>query len=364
MASPDKPSLQFIGARYLGEGLIMSVMLTFEFNGVNFFVVAASPDDEAGGETLVPPGYRFEESLEGKMLAELTDLTWGEFDKGRIEASKRLEKQLANMAADVALTTMQHLAPTPIPPAETLQSHLYPQTYTLQILTDGSKLTCRPTPAGYTGIPELTRSVSEERLHTMGLDIHTTNVPVIKASQVGLVRRLQGFVWRVTVQGEDMVYKSATNVFEDAIGDELAAYLKIRTSGVELGVPELKGIVESHKGVIGILLAYIPHKHHSLHALLDGVESGTIAPSEATTSQRQKWATQIRATLAGLHGLGILWRDLKTNNVLINEDDDAVVLDFGGGNTIGWVDHDKYGSMEGEEQGLEKIMLALRVGPD
>ncbi|KAK4031953.1 hypothetical protein C8A01DRAFT_41609 [Parachaetomium inaequale] len=62
--------------------------------------------------------------------------------------------------------------------------------------------------------------------------------------------------------------------------------------------------------------------------------------------------------------MGILWRDLKTDNVLINEDDDAVVLNFGGGNTMGWVDHDKYDSMEGKEQRLEKIMLALRVGPD
>ena len=122
------------------------------------------------------------------------------------------------------------------------------------------------------------------------------------------------------------------------------------------------GIVQSHKGgVIGILLAYIPHKHHSLRALLAGFDGGTIAPSEATASLRQKWAMQIRGTVAGLHGLGILWRDIKTDNVLINDDGDAVVLDFGGGNTMGWVDQDKYGSMEGEEQGLEKIMLALGV---
>ena len=113
--------------------------------------------------------------------------------------------------------------------------------------------------------------------------------------------------------------------------------------------------------MIGILLAYIPHKHHNLRALLTGVDGGTIAPSEATASLRQKWAMQIRGTVAGLHGLGILWRDIKTDNVLINDDGDAVVLDFGGGNTMGWVYHDKYGSMEGEEQGLEKMMLALGV---
>jgi hypothetical protein len=46
---------------------------------------------------------------------------------------------------------------------------------------------------------------------------------------------------------------------------------------------------------------------------------------------------------------------------LIDENNDAVLLDFGGGNTLGWVDEDKYGTMEGEQQGLQKIMKALGV---
>ena len=115
------------------------------------------------------------------------------------------------------------------------------------------------------------------------------------------------------------------------------------------------GIVQSNVGVIGMLLAYIPHKHHRLRVLLDK------APYEATPALRQKWAAQIRDTLAVLHSSGILWLDIKTDNVLIDDDGDAVVLDFGGGNTVGWVDHDKYGTMEGELQGRAKIMAALEV---
>jgi serine/threonine protein kinase len=121
------------------------------------------------------------------------------------------------------------------------------------------------------------------------------------------------------------------------------------------------GIVVSHRGVIGFLLGYIPHHHQSLAAILDRVGTGSISSDEATPSLRRKWATQIKKTLRGLHDLGILWRDIKTDNVLINEDGDAVLLDFGGGNTLGWVDQDKYGTMEGDEQGLRKIMEALRV---
>ncbi|KAL2199419.1 hypothetical protein P885DRAFT_67446 [Corynascus similis CBS 632.67] len=309
------------------------------------------------GQALVPAGYRFDESIESKFLIKLAELAWGDFDLARVQASERLERQLAGLAIDACLPTMQRLAPSSIQGAQTLQDYLYPQVYTLQILTEGENLTCRS--LNNDAIPpEDRRSVSEDRLRAMGLNITTTDIPVIKASQVILVRCLQGYVWRVRVDGEDLVYKSLVNVSEGHIGDELATYLKLRSVGITWKVPE---IVQSNERTIGILLAYIPYKHHSLRSLLDGVERGTIAPEEATVSLQQKWATQIRDTLAGLHSLGILWRDIKTDNVLIDENGDAVVIDFGGANTVGWIDWDKYGSMEGEMQGLSKIIAALGV---
>jgi hypothetical protein len=244
MASPENKPPRLAGVRYVGDGLTNSAVFAFQFNGVRFSVVAASPEDEAGGKALVPLDYKFEESLEGKILIELSDLSWGDefspFDEARDEASERLENQLADMAADVCLTTMQHLAPTPIPAAQTLQDQLYPQTYTLQVLTEGDKLTCR-TLNGYAGIAEPHPPVSADKLLAMELDVETTDIPVLQASQVVLVRRLQNFVWRVTVNGEEMVCKSSIDVFKHAIGDELAAYLKIRSAEVELRVPELKG---------------------------------------------------------------------------------------------------------------------------
>jgi serine/threonine protein kinase len=110
---------------------------------------------------------------------------------------------------------------------------------------------------------------------------------------------------------------------------------------------------------VGILLGFIPHKYHSLRQILCGVEEGTIPHSEATADMKMKWAAQIRQSVAQLHSMGILWCDIKTDNVLINDDSDAVVLDFGGGNTIGWVDRDKFGTLEGDLQGLDKILKAL-----
>jgi hypothetical protein len=145
----------------------------------------------------------------------------------------------------------------------------------------------------------------------MGLDLETTDVPIVKPSQITLARRLQSFVWRVTVGGEAMICKASTDVFEHAIDAELAVYLndQISRRGVEGPHVERRtlnplpsteflapvvsnigyslGIVQSHKGVIGLLLDYIPHKHHSLRTLLAGIEAGTLAASERPGPQTQ-----------------------------------------------------------------------------
>jgi hypothetical protein len=240
MATPEIAPPHFMGARDVGDGVVQSLVLTFQYNRVRFYVVAADPEDEAVGRTLVPPGYPFGESIERKFLVELTELTWGGFDLSRVRASGRLTRQLAGLVSDACLPAMQRLAPTRILAAETLHDHLYPPVYTLQVLTEGDNLTCHK--LDNDAVPaEHDRSVSEDKLRIMELDMRTTDIPVVKASQVMLVRRLQGRVWRVTVDGEDLVYKSLINVSEPTMGDELATYLKLRSAGVELRVPTLKG---------------------------------------------------------------------------------------------------------------------------
>ena len=121
----------------------------------------------------------------------------------------------------------------------------------------------------------------------------------------------------------------------------------------------MAGVVKSHTGIIAILIGFIPHKYHNLRQILDDVEADIIPRSEATAEMSAKWATQIRQSVARMHEIGVLWGDVKTDNVLINDDGDAVVLDFGGGNTLGWVDPDKYGTQECDLQGLDKIMKVL-----
>jgi hypothetical protein len=75
----------------------------------------------------------------------------------------------------------------------------------------------------------------------MGLNLEATDVPVVKPTKVFLDRRLQNFVWKVTLDGEQVICKAPIDVFEHAIGDELEAYLKIRSAREKLRVSELKG---------------------------------------------------------------------------------------------------------------------------
>src|SRR5262249_17783499 len=57
-----------------------------------------------------------------------------------------------------------------------------------------------------------------------------------------------------------------------------------------------------------------------------------------SAERRQKWASQIREAVDQLHGVGVIWGDGKGSNVIVDEKDNAWLIDFGGGFTEGWVD--------------------------
>ncbi|KAI0838568.1 hypothetical protein F5Y06DRAFT_268381 [Hypoxylon sp. FL0890] len=365
--SISEPAPRYLGLRYVGDTIedpILSVAVPYSYNGVVFFVLASANHKE------LPPGYKLDQSIEGKLLIEMNDLSWGEVTDEKDNRIYYLQDELARLVADACLPLMRQLAPsTPLSTPRTLQEELYPETYMLQVLTEGDKLKCHrldgyELPPKHPPIPEakLQEIFPEAKLQDIKPNVISPfSITVVKPSQIILGPRLQSLVWKVDVDREEMICKVSLDIFQDAISEELQTYMKIRDAkvGVGMRVPQLKGIIQSHMGVIGILLNYIPHKYHSLRMLLDGVKCGDIPEAEATISMKTKWATQIKETLKQLHELGILWRDIKTDNVLIDDHGDAILLDFGGGNTLGWVDQDKYNTMEGDVQGLQKILTAL-----
>lgn len=78
---------------------------------------------------------------------------------------------------------------------------------------------------------------------------------------------------------------------------------------------------------------------------------------------RRQWITQIQHTVQALHDADIIWGDAKAGNILVDKNGkgDAWVIDFGGGYTQGWVDREKANTVEGDLQGLGRIIGFWRL---
>ncbi|KAI0534186.1 hypothetical protein GGR58DRAFT_483607 [Xylaria digitata] len=325
-----------------------SLVCQYMYHGFRFDVLASEKDEDH------PEGYDFSQSIEGKLLWEYEDLTYGTPTEEKDQKMKKIRNHLASLVSNACFSFMQKTAPPiPLPEPRTLEEELYPPTYTLQVLTKGDQLSSHPIDFKS---PERFPPVSEQQFRALGIE-----TAIYRPSEVTLICRIQNRVWKVEVGGETMICKvSMSDTFGPTLANELEVYQKISQLGNGSRFPKMKGAVKSHTGFIAILLGYIPHQHHDLSMILDDIKTGLLPKTEATAAMRTKWAEQIKRSVAQLHELGILWRDIKTDNVLIGDEGDAIVLDFGAGNTVGWVDQDKYGTLEGDIQGLEKIMAALR----
>ncbi|PYI29802.1 hypothetical protein BP00DRAFT_427061 [Aspergillus indologenus CBS 114.80] len=136
---------------------------------------------------------------------------------------------------------------------------------------------------------------------------------------------------------------------------ELSEYAKIHSAGFEARVytSTLNGLIKDGNGcVVGLLLNYIECGDHGT---LDFVN----VSDPRNLRLKQKWYDQIEGTLRQLHLHGIVWGDAAATNVLIDEKNNAYLVDFGGGYTPGWVERENSNSTEGDLQGLERIRQFL-----
>jgi hypothetical protein len=102
--------------------------------------------------------------------------------------------------------------------------------------------------------------------------------------------------------------------------------------------------------ILGILLEYIDNGH----TLADWIE--TRKPSRAL---KEKWNRQVRDTVAALHRSGIIWGDVKPENVFVDREHNTWLIDFGGGFNSSYVDEDVMETVEGDWQGVSRITEAL-----
>ncbi|KAF4511726.1 hypothetical protein G6O67_003498 [Ophiocordyceps sinensis] len=139
---------------------------------------------------------------------------------------------------------------------------------------------------------------------------------------------------------------------------ELDVYKNIHTSDLseDVSVGRLVGVAYEHRrdSAVGLLLRYVDHQGTLHDAIQDNPR----------VELRKKWAAQIDKAVHELHRIGSVWGDAKPGNILIDKQDNAWITDFEGGYTPGWVDPDKAGTVEGDVQGLERIIRFIFEGPD
>ena len=169
-----------------------------------------------------------------------------------------------------------------------------------------------------------------------------------------------GTVCHVRVGNQDMLCKARHDGLNSpSLEREANCLLNLSSALPDLSairVPALLGYVK-HPGsnaVLGILREWV-----SSDSSLGELEKRNF--DGVSKERREKWGHQITQTVGQLHTFGVAWGDAKPDNVVIDLNDDAWLIDFGGGWTHGWVDAALQGTIHGDNQALEKMVGLLRA---
>ncbi|CAI6089117.1 unnamed protein product [Clonostachys chloroleuca] len=115
-------------------------------------------------------------------------------------------------------------------------------------------------------------------------------------------------------------------------------------------VVDTLGPHRSDTRVVGMLLSYIKTKRRGILGTLQ-----YVAHEEQSRKHLHRWANDLNNILGGLHKARCIWGDAKPENVLVDNEDNLWLIDFGGGYTPGWVGEEQQGTQRGDLEAMEKI---------
>lgn len=174
------------------------------------------------------------------------------------------------------------------------------------------------------------------------------NVHLIDTSKVEIVPSLVPSSDKVKLDGKEYSFKHVRD--SHCFDRELGILQKLVSLGLNkrLRVPTLCGVVaysDEQDVICGILLEPIGSKGWL----------GTTESEGFSNEQRVKWMAQIGEVVKQLHAHGIIWGDVRPENVLIDKTDNAWVTGFGASESPRFVDGGMIGTVEGDMQGLAKM---------
>ncbi|KAH6623814.1 hypothetical protein F5144DRAFT_606274 [Chaetomium tenue] len=151
-------------------------------------------------------------------------------------------------------------------------------------------------------------------------------------------------------------FKEAFDPDDTTTKAEVATYEKLALAALppDVRTSRLYGVVRHAKNqqLLGLLL----------HRIEEDAPLTVAVGPQTPRVVRERWARQVRETVAALHAVGVVWGDAKAGNVLVDVKGDAWVVDFGGGRTEGWVDEEWEGTVQGDGQGVERIVEFIERG--
>jgi hypothetical protein len=275
---------------------------------------------------------------------------------------------------------VQELAPTPEPGTRkpvTLLQFFSPPTFAFQLINENGKLRGIQEPYNYENHGDLSprTRIVDNSTHVPAPSATSNNrvllrselpsVPLIPASELERVDdglhdyEMSDVPKKVRRRGSDEVFFFKAG-FKDhghlreiellsRISDTGKFYPPFRTSKIVGLVVWDNDCAAEETSLMGFLLEYV--NGDSLQVLMDSASMAT----------RMKWIGQIEATVERLHEFGIVWGDVKPDNVMIDDKEDAIVVDFGGGYTPDYIPRELQQTAQGDLIGLEHMRAALAI---
>ncbi|KAI9792407.1 MAG: hypothetical protein M1816_002291 [Peltula sp. TS41687] len=246
-----------------------------------------------------------------------------------------------------------------VPNAHTLYDHFVIPTVVLRVKESGGRLVAWDSLDVPVVKSSLTLSVPSHRLSpATNLRCYLPSQLVILPSPPGPVTpSLRNFPRCVRPHGTTSTFFLSLVDAPAFFVRELDVLIRIERSGLEgsLRVPRIRGLVRSNRGssIIGSLTEYIAH------------DAGTFQhrAKSVDVALRGRWMRDIRYALNQLHKIGVVWGDVRPDNILVDLAGNAWVVDFRGRRNR-WVDADKAMTREGDLQGLARMEDWIARGAD
>ncbi len=130
-----------------------------------------------------------------------------------------------------------------------------------------------------------------------------------------------------------------------------------------LRCPRLEAIVLDDKNgdmgcINGLILSAIYPNHGTIADRVNRPEG--LSPSITLC---ERWYHDVENMIHVLHNKGFIWGDVSPNNMMIDEDENVWIIDFGGGYTEGWVEQEDMETKKGDLEGLQRIKEFLLDSP-